>query len=40
MAPSLALILYRLDMRAMLEGRPALELVDRVLPEPALAVAS
>ena len=33
-APSLALILYRLDMRPLLEGRPALELVDRILPEP------
>jgi len=33
-APSLALILYRLDMRPMLEGRPALELVDRILPDP------
>ena len=38
-APSLALILYRLDTRPMLEGRPALELVDRILPEPAPAVA-
>jgi glutathione S-transferase len=36
-APSLALILYRPDVRAVFEGRPALELVDRVLPEPALA---
>src|SRR4051812_10314889 len=34
-APSLALILYRPDVRPMFEGRPALELVDRVLPEPA-----
>jgi hypothetical protein len=34
-APSLALILYRPDARAVLEGRPALELVDRLLPEPA-----
>ena len=33
-APSLALILYRLDMLPMLEDRPALELVDRLLPEP------
>jgi glutathione S-transferase len=33
-APSLALILYRPDLRAMFEGRPALELVDRLLPEP------
>jgi glutathione S-transferase len=34
-APSLALILYRTDVRPMFEGRPALELVDRLLPEPA-----
>jgi glutathione S-transferase len=34
-APSLALILYRREMRPVLEGRPALELVDRLLPEPA-----
>jgi glutathione S-transferase len=34
-APSLALILYRPDMLPLFEGRPALELVDRVLPEPA-----
>ena len=33
-APSLALILYRPDVLPMFEGRPALELVDRVLPEP------
>jgi glutathione S-transferase len=33
-APSLALILYRSDVRPMFEGRPALELVDRLLPEP------
>jgi glutathione S-transferase len=33
-APSLALILYRPDMTRLFEGRPALELVDRVLPEP------
>jgi glutathione S-transferase len=32
--PSLALILYRSDVRPMFEGRPALELVDRLLPEP------
>ena len=36
-APSLALILYRPDVRPMFEGRPALELVDRLLPEPAPA---
>jgi glutathione S-transferase len=34
-APCLALLLYRPDMKPLLEGRPALELVDRVLPEPA-----
>ncbi len=34
-APSLALILYRPDVLPMFEGRPALELVDRLLPEPA-----
>src|SRR6266508_3015301 len=34
-APSLALILYRPDVMPMFKGRPALELVDRLLPEPA-----
>src|SRR4051794_23706439 len=34
-APSLALMLYRPDMPKLFEGRPALDLVDRVLPEPA-----
>src|SRR5947207_2283085 len=34
-APSLALILYRPDVLPMFEGRPALELVDRLLPMPA-----
>jgi glutathione S-transferase len=34
-APSLALILYRTDVMPMFEGRPALELVDRLLPAPA-----
>ena len=34
-APSLALILYRPDVVPLFEGRPALELVDRLLPEPA-----
>ena len=34
-APSLALILYRPDTRPFFEGRPALDLVDRILPEPA-----
>ncbi len=33
-APSLALILYRPDVLPLFEGRPALELVDRLLPEP------
>jgi glutathione S-transferase len=39
-APCLALMLYRPDVLPMLEGRPALELVDRLLPEPASAVTS
>jgi glutathione S-transferase len=34
-APSLALILYRPDVMPMFEGRAALALVDRLLPEPA-----
>jgi glutathione S-transferase len=34
-APSLALMLYRPDMLPLFEGRPSLELVDRLLPEPA-----
>jgi glutathione S-transferase len=34
-APSLALILYRPDVLPMFENRPALELVDRLLPAPA-----
>jgi hypothetical protein len=33
-APSLALILYRPDVMTSFEGRPSLELVDRLLPEP------
>jgi glutathione S-transferase len=33
-APSLALILYRPDVMPLFEGRPCLELVDRLLPEP------
>jgi glutathione S-transferase len=33
-APSLALIPYRSDVMSLFEGRPALELVDRLLPEP------
>ena len=32
-APCLALTLYRRDVRPLFEGRPALELVDRLLPE-------
>lgn len=31
---SLALLSYRLDVRPQLEGRPAMRLADRVLPEP------
>jgi glutathione S-transferase len=34
-APSMAVILYRPDVMPLFEGRPALELVDRLLPEPA-----
>jgi glutathione S-transferase len=34
-APSLALMLYRPDVEPLFEGRPALELVDRLLPDPA-----
>jgi len=34
-APSLALILYHPDVLPLFEGRPALEFVDRLLPEPA-----
>ena len=34
-APSLALILYRPDVLPLFEGRPALEFIDRLLPEPA-----
>jgi glutathione S-transferase len=33
-APCLALILYRPDAPPLFEGRPALELVDRLLPQP------
>ncbi len=36
-APSLALIAYRLDLRAPIEARPAGAFVERVLPEPALS---
>jgi glutathione S-transferase len=38
--PSLALILYRPDVLPLFEGRPTLALVDRLLPEPALAGAA
>ena len=34
-APCLALLLYRPDVMPHFRGRPALELVDRLLPEPA-----
>ena len=34
-APSLALLTYRADLRPEIEQRPAIRLVDRVLPEPA-----
>ncbi len=36
-APSLALILYRSDALPLFKGRPALDLVDRLLPEPTRA---
>ena len=36
-APSLALIAYRLDLRAEIEARPAGALLERVLPEPVLS---
>jgi glutathione S-transferase len=36
-APSLALLTYRRDLRPEIERRPAIRLVDRVLPEPAPA---
>jgi glutathione S-transferase len=35
-APSLALIAYRLDLRAQIEARPAGAMLERVLPEPVL----
>ena len=38
-APSLALIAYRLDLRADIEARPCGAFVERVLPEPALPAA-
>src|SRR5947208_1050512 len=34
-APTVAMLLYRPDVRPFVAGRPALELVDRILPEPA-----
>jgi glutathione S-transferase len=39
-APSWALLTYRRDLGPELEGRPAMHLVDRVLPEPELMVSS
>jgi glutathione S-transferase len=36
-APSLALMTYRRDLRDEIAGRPAIQLVDRLLPEPAAA---
>jgi glutathione S-transferase len=36
-APSLALLAYRRDLRPEIERRPAIRLLDRVLPEPATA---
>lgn len=39
-APSLALILYRPDVVPLFEDRPALDLVDRLLPDPQAAVAT
>jgi glutathione S-transferase len=35
--PSLALLTYRRDVRAEIERRPAIRLVDRLLPEPAVS---
>jgi len=39
-APSLAILLYRRDLRPEIEGRAAIRLVDRLLPEPAAAPAA
>jgi hypothetical protein len=36
-APSLALLDYRLDLREQLRPRPCFALVERLLPEPAAA---
>jgi glutathione S-transferase len=33
-APSFALMLYRRELAPMFQGRPSLDLVDRLLPEP------
>ena len=38
-APSLALLTYRRDLRPEIERRPAIGLIDRLLPEPSPAVA-
>jgi glutathione S-transferase len=38
-APSLALLTYRRDLRAEIERRPATRLLDRLLPEPAAVAA-
>ncbi len=39
-APSLALLCYRDEVRPEIERRPAIRLVDRLLPEPAAAAAA
>jgi glutathione S-transferase len=39
-APSLALLTYRRDLRPEIERRPAIRLVDRILPEPTPAPAA
>jgi glutathione S-transferase len=39
-APSLALLCYVRDLRGELDGRPAMRLVDRVLPEPTAVAVS
>ena len=38
-APSLALLTYRRDLRPEIERRPAIGLIDRLLPEPSAASA-
>jgi glutathione S-transferase len=40
LAPSLALLCYRRDLRAEIERRPMIGLVDRLLPEPSAARAA